>query len=295
MKFILNNRNRIILFSAAGLFCLTLIAWNQDPRIQQNDSVNYHDTIPSRELGSTIQRDLDRELLKLNEAKSRLEDVSSKNWQEISENVQKELRKINIEEIKVQTDAALKQVDMKKMNEDIRAAIKEIDLESLEQTINESLADVNVNLNIKKDEIRKALAETKIELNKNLEEVKKINTEEIKEAMQNAEIDLKKAMAEIKIDKELFRESMDEAKAGIKKATEEVKGYQEMIYSMEKDDLLNTREDYSIEYRHGSIYINDKKQSEVVTSKYRRYFSRENISIRKKKGDFIITRSDKED
>ncbi|HTF31863.1 MAG TPA: hypothetical protein VK625_23560 [Flavitalea sp.] len=297
MKEFLHNRkrNRIILLGVTGLFCLTLIGWNHEPVNQQGDTIYYRDTVPSGESQSTRQRDLDRELKKLEEAKSKMEEISGKNWQEISENLQKELKKINTEEIKVQIDLALKDVDMKKINEDIKVALKEIDLEGLQQRISESLADVNVKVDINTDEIRKAIAEAKVDLKKELQEVKKINTEEIKEAMQAAEIDIKKAMAEIKIDKSLFAESMKDAKKGIEKAVEEVKGYQEMIYSMEKDGLLNTREDYNIEYRNGSIFINDKKQSEVVTSKYQKYFPKENMTITKKKGDFTISQSDKED
>ena len=87
---------------------------------------------------------------------------------------------------------------------------------------------------------------------------------------------------------------MDKARIEVGKATAEMKGYQEMIYEMEKDGLLNTKEDYSIEYRSGELFINDKKQPQSVTDKYNKYFKKKNIAIKKQDGKMKINHQEGE-
>jgi hypothetical protein len=57
---------------------------------------------------------------------------------------------------------------------------------------------------------------------------------------------------------------------------------------MEKDGLLNTKEDYSIRYNDGELFINDKKQPQDVTDKYKKYLPKKNIAIKKEDGKMNI-------
>ena len=81
---------------------------------------------------------------------------------------------------------------------------------------------------------------------------------------------------------------MASSRVEVDKAKEEVKGYQEMIYDMEKEGLLNTKEDYTIEYKDGDLFINGKKQPQEVTDKYKKNFRKKNIAIKKQDGNVKI-------
>jgi hypothetical protein len=85
-----------------------------------------------------------------------------------------------------------------------------------------------------------------------------------------------------------MKETMEKARQEVDKAKEEVKGYQEMIYAMEKDGLLNTKEDYSIEFRKAELSINGQKQPTEIFNKYKKYFKKERLTIRKENGDMQI-------
>ncbi|WP_315820926.1 hypothetical protein [Paraflavitalea speifideaquila] len=99
---------------------------------------------------------------------------------------------------------------------------------------------------------------------------------------------IKKAMKELDEEKLDLRKTMDEALEGIDKAKVEFKGYQEMIYSMEKEGLLSTKGDYTIKYKEGNLTINGEKQPQDVVDKYKKYFSHEKVTIRKEDGDMDI-------
>jgi hypothetical protein len=57
---------------------------------------------------------------------------------------------------------------------------------------------------------------------------------------------------------------------------------------MEKEGLLNTKDDYTIEYKDGDLFINDKKQSSDITDKYKKYFKQKKIAIKKVDGEMKI-------
>jgi hypothetical protein len=97
-----------------------------------------------------------------------------------------------------------------------------------------------------------------------------------------------KVKEDLKKQKFDFRKEMDNAKVDIDKAKTEMKGYQEMIYDMEAAGLLNTKEDYTIEYKDGDLFINNKKQPQNVTDKYKKYFKHKTIAIKKQDGQMKI-------
>ena len=117
--------------------------------------------------------------------------------------------------------------------------------------------------------------------------MEEINMEEINEAMDEVKIELQKAKSALKVENNDFKIELDKVKTDIGEVKKEIRGYQDMIYSMEKEGLIETKNDYKIANRDGSIYINDKKQTGAVSSKYRKYL-KNNITIKKENGRFTI-------
>jgi chromosome segregation ATPase len=339
----LKQNHRLIAIGAAGLLCVTLIAWNHGPGYRAGNKTSYQDTVPAKPPRTSELRDLDKELEKLDRAIERLEEFKAREWDLISGNVREQLSKIDPEEMTRQAELAMKTIDLNKIRLESQKALKAIDVEAMQQQINEAMAEVKIDTRV----IEKAMAEVKIELNKELAQIKEFNTEDVNKAMEEVKIELSKELAEIKeldtkdvnkaleevkieLSKELaeikeldtedvnkameevkielkraeeelksdnidLKKELDKAKSHIEEAKKELRGYQEMIYSMEKEGLLDTRKDYKIIYRDGSIYLNDKKQTDAVTAKYRMYL-KDGITIKKEDGRFdIYNRRDKVD
>ena len=81
---------------------------------------------------------------------------------------------------------------------------------------------------------------------------------------------------------------MSDAQGGIDEARAELKGYQEMVYAMENEGLLNTAKDYNIRYMDGELTINGKKQSADMATRYKKYFKKESVTIKKEGGKLSI-------
>ena len=297
---------RFLAAAAAGLLCITLIAWNHKPDHQPDNkqdhnynNYNYQDTLPGQRPKTPEQRDLDSELKKLDQAIERLEHLKSSEWDHIPEKVQEQLKRINIEEMAEQAELAMKAVDLNKINIEARKALKAIDVESIQKQVDEAMADVKID----NEAIQKAMSEVNIARNKelaemkdikieelndlNIEELQDLNTEKMDDAMDEVKAGLEKAKTGLKIENKDLKKELDKAKTGIEEAKKEIRGYQDMIYSMEKEGLLDTNNDYKIANVDGSIYINNKKQTDAVSAKYGKYLKK-NITINKKNGSFTI-------
>jgi hypothetical protein len=110
----------------------------------------------------------------------------------------------------------------------------------------------------------------------------------VKKELENAKKELARVKSAMKRQKMDIKKELDKAKLEIDKAKVEVRDYQEMIYEMEKEGLLNTKENYTIEYKDGDLFINDKKQSQHITDKYKKYFKQKKIAIKKEDGEMKI-------
>lgn len=119
-------------------------------------------------------------------------------------------------------------------------------------------------------------------------------TDELKKELDKKdwEKEINKVKDELQLEKLDMKGIMDKANEGLDKAKDELQGYQEMIYDMEKEGLLNTKDDYVIKYRNNELFINGNKQSPETTEKYRKYFKREKITIRKEEGEINIHHGD---
>lgn len=272
-----------------------LVAWVDNPQQPVPDKQPAQDTVPAKRSKATREagdRDLDKELRQLEKGREKLKEV---NWEEISKHVNEALENIDEEKIRLQVEQAVKQVDMVKIQREVEESLKKIDFEKIQKEINESLK--NTYANIDKEALKKQMDEVKREIEKEfknkdwekeIEEAKKINKEEIEKEMEKVREEMKKVRTDLSRQKLNMKEEMEKAQEGIAKARDEIKGYQEMIYSLEKEGLLSTRGDYTIEYNKGELTINGKKQPQEVADKYKKYFRKDTVTIKKKDGEMHL-------
>lgn len=274
---------------------IALVAWTDNPQQSTQDKSISQDTVPAKRnkaVREKDERDLDKEIRQLDEAKEKLKEVD---WDQIKRSVETARKSIDAEQLQKQIDQALKSVDMEKISNQVQESLKSIDLDKLQKEINASVKESLATID--KDELKKHLDEANREVEKTLnskdwkkemEELKKIDLKEIQIDMERAKDDVKRALEKLDEEKFDMKENMGNAWKEIDKAKDEFKGYQEMIYSMEKEGLLSTKTDYSIKYKDGNLTVNGKKQPQEVLDRYKKYFSHEKVTIRKEDGDMDI-------
>jgi chromosome segregation ATPase len=278
-----------------------LLSWTGGPDQTQTANHNDRDTVPAKQRNRITRepgdKDLDKELRQLDAAKESLKEVD---WEQIQQTVESALKNVDMEKIQQQVEQAMKQVNMEKIQQEVAESMKKIDYNKIQQEVNEAIrnADTKVNKEEIRKEIEKAMREVKKELKnedwkQEMEEVRKVNMKEVQQELEKAREEMKKAKGHWDKEKLNFKGEMEKAHVEIEKAKVELKGYQQMIYDMEKDGLLSTKEDYTIEWKKGDLFINDKKQSAETAGKYSKYFKKDTITITKEDGDVEIKHHEK--
>jgi chromosome segregation ATPase len=268
----------------------TAVAWSGGETYNPQNHYNPQDTVPVKEHRKayhrkdkeTGEKDLDKELKQLDKDMQNLDGrLENMDWGKIDGQIEKAMEKLDKE-------MEHHELDMEKMQKDIENAMKDIDFKKIEEETNKAVQQARENIDFNKIEkdIQQSLEEVKKQLNseefrKSLDAAKHIDMTKIKESLSHARLEMEMNKVDIK-------EEMHKAKEEIKKAKEELKGYREMLDEMEDAGLIDTNEDYSIEYKNGDLYINNQKQSQDVLSKYRKYFEKDNSRIYKKNGRFNI-------
>ena len=294
MNKLINNRPNFEWISTFTLVLLvgsfTFLAFTDGPVFANNKFST--DTIPSNKKQG--EKDLDKELQKLDEAKKQLSDLKNKNWEKVEKDIEDAMKKIDLEKIRIQAEQALSKIDMEKIGKEIEESLRKIDFKKIEKDIEAALSELSkIDEEKIKEDIQKAFKEVdeqlqKKEWRKEMEEAKKVNIEEVEKEMEKVKMEMARLKDELKIEKLDLKETMTKAHAEIEKAKEELKGFQDMIYLMEKDGLLNTQSDYSIEYNKGELSINGKKQPTNIADKYKSYFKKDKLTILKQGGDLKI-------
>jgi hypothetical protein len=280
------------------LTLFALAAFTGGPRQHAVIAKHSADTIPSQKRNKITResgdRDFDKELRQLDEAQQQLDKLKDKDWDKIQNDIEESLRKIDVEKIQQQVTDAYAKVDFENINRQIQESLRKIDFEKMKLELDKSLENAG---KIDKEEIKKEIqkAERQVkealdreEWKEELKNAQKLKKEELEKEMARVKKDMEKVKEDMKKEKFNFKKEMEKAKIDLDKSKEELKGYQEMIYDMEKEGLLSTKDDYSIEYKDGNLYINDKKQSQQVTDKYKKYFKKNKIAIKKQDGDINI-------
>lgn len=285
---------------------VTGLAFTGGPQQKPVIANHFTDTIPTQKRNkitreNTGSRDLDKELRQLDEAKEKLEQMKDKDWDEISRQVEESIYKIDFDKIQHQVDNAMRRIDYAKMQRQVQESLARIDFDKIQRDIDKSMEEVK---RTDKEEIKREIEKAKMEVDKamkneewkkHMQEAQHYSSEKVKKAMENAKREMARAKVEMKDQQFNLKKQMEKAREDIGKAKEEMKSYQEMIYEMEKDGLLNTKDDYSIEYKSGDLFINDKKQPQTVTDKYNKYLKKKNIAIKKQDGKMEINHHERSD
>lgn len=152
------------------------------------------------------------------------------------------LSKINFDSIQKQAEASLKQIDWNKMQQDVNASLLKAQKE------------------IAKIDFSKMQNEMK-----DLQE--KFKSDEFKSQF-NSE----------KLHKQID-EAMSHAKESMEKAKQKLQNLRALSDALAADGLIDKKKGYTIEWKSGELYINNKKQPKEIADKYRKYEDEGEIKI----------------
>ena len=295
MKHYNRTRSQLIptcLFGAAVLIAsFGLISWAGSSGGAHRISGN--DTIPSREKPK-YEKDFDKELRQLDEAKGQLEKLKTKDWDKVQHDLETALKNIDIEKIRIGAEQAVRNVDMEKIAKEIETSLDKIDFEKIGRDLDAATNDFSkIDKEKIKEEMQKVRTEVEEQLKKQdfrkeMEEIKKIDMNEIRADLEEARKEIAKVKEQLRAEKIDLKATMQMANSEIEKAQQDLKGYQEMTYALEKEGLLDTKKDYTIQYKDGVLTINDRKQSFETAARYKKYFRKEPTTIKKQNGDIDI-------
>ena len=252
----------------AVVMIVGLASWNQKQVPQGNPGKTPTDTLPKKK--KAIE---DRKVRDLDDVIDELDAVEfDKEMKKAQEEISKAMKEIDGAKIRMDVEKAMKEVDFSKMKADIEQAMKSIDLEKMKVDLQESVAKIDW------DKIKKEMEEVqKVDLSKVEVEMK-----QVQEEMKKIQPHLEKELANVKVE-------MEKAKVGLEKAKAEMKEYKEFVDGLEKDGLINKKEEYTIKHENGVLTINGKKASEQTYNKYKSFLeNHKKFNIEKTSDDFDI-------
>ena len=166
----------------------------------------------------------------------------------------------------------MREVDFSKMKADIEKAMKSIDLEKMKVDLNETIAKIDWE-----------------KMRKELEEIQKVDFSKIELEMKEAQEEMKKIQPMLEKELANVKVEMEKAKVEIEKAKVEMKEYKGFVDGLEKDGLINKKEEYTIKHEDGVLTINGKKASDQVYNKYKTFLEKhKKFNIEKTADDFDI-------
>lgn len=283
----LKNTGRIALVTLLLASTVALISWKKQEGDKQQNKIQYTDTIPQHR---------DRKVRDLDEALDQLDKIDLKaTIDQAMAGVAEAMKQFDAEKLNLEVQKALQQVDMKKVKADMDKAMKEIDFDRIQADVKASLSQIDWN------EIKQEMEKVKIEM----ANMKKINLEEMNRELAKAQEEIKKIRPQLeqelakakdeieKIRPELEKE-LAKAKVEIEKAKVEIREYKSFIEGLEKDGVLNTKEEYRIVHKDGKLFINDKEVSSSVYNKYKSFLDKhKKLNINKSSNSLNL--SDDED
>jgi len=205
--------------------------------------------------------------------------------------------KMDMEKMQKELNESLKKLDIKKIQLDMEKVMRDVDYEKIQKEMEQSMAKIDFG-NIEK-EMAKAMKEfdaAKIqkEVQESMQKIEwdkmKIEFDKVKDIdMKKMQLDMEKMQVELgKIGPEIEK-SLENAKVEIEKAKVEMKEYKEFVDGLEKDGLINKKEEYTIKHDSGELFINGKKASDATYKKYKSFLDkRKKFTIEKSDDDFDI-------
>ena len=288
------------LLLALPVFCITFISFSTHTFTGASALTRYwQDTVPSKKPGETVPgKDIDAHLQQLDQAIEKLEQqLDQKNWNKMQADMQAALGKIDMEKIQQQIDYAMKRVDLQKVQLEAQDALRKIDFEKMQQTLQQSLDGMKDTTNWR--EMKREIEHAMKDAQKSIDEAKKINFEKLKADMQRTKVQwdqqrlkleeqLQVTREQLSQNKLNMRQELEKAKVDVQKAKAGLQSYKTGISELEKNGLLNSREDYTIDFRNKELFLNGVKQSQETYDRYIPYFKKDNLTIKKEKGSFSI-------
>jgi hypothetical protein len=219
---------------------------------------------------------------------SAMEKLSNVQWEQ---ELGRAMDRVNLEKIQQQLQESLSKVDMKKMKQDlaealdkfdksrIHAEVDKVDWDKMRLDLKKQLNEINTDIDFEK--IRQEVDKAGKDAIRDLERAKKEGKFEMRANMEKMKADLKRHQSELTDEKGRIKIEMNKAHEQLETAREELRQYKAMTQEMEKDGLIKQNGDYTIEYIDGRLSINGEKQSDKITAKFKKYFSKSEVKIRK--------------
>jgi hypothetical protein len=265
------------------LAVILLGAFSNAPQQNQFTNLSFQDTIPEKRNKVTreeFKRDLDKELYQLDKTEKEFEKLKDKDWLHLQQQLEESLRKID-----------LQKTELRKMEQQVQASLRKIDFDKLDQQINLSLEGID---KFDKEDVKKHMYLSKLHMEKAMK-----NAAKHKELYSLKHFDHdrlhKQLQGKMKLHGLDMKKSMADAQKNVHKQRKVMEQYQHLIYEMEKDGLLNTKEDYSIAFKNNELHINGKQQPQSVVEKYRKYIDEDMLLIKKEAGKLQIINHKKTD
>jgi hypothetical protein len=171
----------------------------------------------------------------------------------------KELERAQIELERNLKDIPPIDFDGEKVRAEVEKAMKDFDGEKLQLQAEQAMK--HVDMQKVKEQMEAAMKQIDMEKIKvQMEEIKKIQVPKIEAEMKKIKPEIDKAL--------------EKAKVQIEKAKQDIKDYKAFEETLEKDGLINKKENYSIEHKNGQLIINGKVQPQAVYNKYRSFLEK---------------------
>lgn len=259
--------------SLVALILLITVAFQNKPASTKQ---KFTDTLPDR---SKKVKDIDQAIEELERSKAEVDrSLKDIDFSKVEKELKAARENMQIDAVKMKAEMeALKQVDMARMKADIESSLQEIDAAKMKAEIDKAMN--NVDLEKIKADVQASVA--KIDWDKMNAELKKAES-----------VDFEKIETDLKKVKPNIEKSMKAAHESIEKAKEELHAYKNLIDGLDRDGLINKKEDYTIEYKNDALIINGKEQPTEVINKYQQFLQgRKNFTIRKNADDFDINKN----
>lgn len=253
--------SRAALATLILLSTVALLSWDH------HQSPGHQQQTPGKD---TIPQQRERKVRDLDEALVELDNIDFQaHIDKAMASVAEAMKEMDAQKLHLMAQKALQEVDMEKVKAEMDKAMKEVDFAKIQAEVKESMAKVNW------DEIKEEI-----------EKAKKIDFAEIDKEMKKAQEQLRNIQPQIE-------QELAKAKVQIEKAKVEVREYKSFVDGLEKDGLLNKKENYSIRHKDGKLTVNGKEVSPDIYNKYKSFLEKhKTLHIEKEENNFNIDRDD---
>lgn len=278
----------------AAIAATSLVSWvgNPDtalPQFQLNDTVPWKKDL----------KDFDHELQQIEKAKVELQKFHEKDMDKMIADMETSIKNIDLDKIRLDMEKMVASVDMEKIQREVEESISKIDIDKMQ----EELKEVEHRLSPKErkqlkqdlEEARKDIEKAREQMKKEMELARKemkadleLDKKEMEKEFNEAKKEIEKAREDMKKEKVNIKKEIENAQVELETAKKEISGYQEMVYAMEAEGILQTSGDYTIQFNKNKITVNGKELNASQQEKYRKYFNKEAIKIEKKDGRMQI-------